>query len=147
MIGSHFYKCYKQCGLPEVDDDNQSHCIIDDCEDQTGSRFYGKCLLFSSGPEHFDRNQTAFNHLHILIRVPTASKRAWGFLRQLGFGKGFKYGAQVLRFKNRETGQLDAQERRRRWFAASSRLQALTKKCFFSVRSRYMPPSLRIKVL
>ena len=27
--------------------------------------------------EPFDRNQTAFNHLHILIHVPIASKKAW----------------------------------------------------------------------
>ena len=54
MTWSHFYKCNKQCGFPEDDDDNQSHCITDDCcENQMGNRFYGKCLLISSGPEYF----------------------------------------------------------------------------------------------
>ena len=77
MMGSHFYKCYNQCGFPEVENDNQSHCITDDCEYQIGSRFYGKCLLFSSVADYLDRNQTAFNHLHILIHALMASKEAW----------------------------------------------------------------------
>ena len=76
-MGSHFYKCYSQCGFHEVEDDNQSHCITDDCEYQVGSRFSEKCLLFSSGADYLDRNQTAFSHLHILIHAPLASEEAW----------------------------------------------------------------------
>ena len=46
------------------------------------NRIFGKCLLFSGGPAYWDCNQTAFNHLHILIQISMASKEAWGSFAQ-----------------------------------------------------------------
>ena len=58
--------------------------------------------------------------------------------QQLGFGKAFEYCARVLRSKKGETGQLFVVERKKRWLAASSRLQYATV-CPFSIYAAFAP--------
>ena len=154
MMGSHFCKWYKKCGFPEFDDDNQSHCITDDCEDQMGSCFYGKCLFFSSGPEILGSQSNCLHSSSFLVHIPMASKEAWGSVAQHVTPKSVnwdleKVSSVVRQFYDPKHEKQDSFEYKKKKEKMVHRQQPTTASYnkVFSVHSRNMPHSLRIKVL